>query len=54
VEWVLSKPAFSCPIVGATRPHHLKDAVTALTIDLTDTEIAQLEAPYTPQDNYLW
>jgi hypothetical protein len=32
----------------------LKDAVAALAIDLTDTEIADLEAPYLPQDNYRW
>ncbi|WP_238009125.1 aldo/keto reductase [Dactylosporangium sp. AC04546] len=54
LAWVLSRPAVSCPIVGATRTHHLQDAVGALGLDLTDTEIAELEAPYTPQDNYWW
>ncbi|GAB3845623.1 aldo/keto reductase [Dactylosporangium cerinum] len=54
LAWVLSRPVVSCPIVGATRPHHLRDAVAALGLALTDSEIAALEAPYTPQDNYWW
>jgi aryl-alcohol dehydrogenase-like predicted oxidoreductase len=54
LAWLLTKPAVSCPIVGATKPHHLQDAAAALTLELTDTEIAELEAPYTPQDNYWW
>ena len=54
LAWVLSKPVVSAPIVGATKPHHLQDAVAALDITLTDDEIAALEAPYTPQDNYWW
>ncbi|GGN58860.1 oxidoreductase [Actinoplanes lobatus] len=54
LAWVLSKPVVSCPIVGATRPHHLRDAVAALELRLTEQEIAELEAPYLPQDNYWW
>jgi aryl-alcohol dehydrogenase-like predicted oxidoreductase len=54
LAWVLSKPVVSCPIVGATKPHHLQDAVAALEIRLTEGEIAELEAPYLPQDNYWW
>jgi aryl-alcohol dehydrogenase-like predicted oxidoreductase len=54
LAWVLSKPVVSCPIVGATKPHHLLDAVAALDIALTDDEIAALEEPYTPQANYWW
>jgi aryl-alcohol dehydrogenase-like predicted oxidoreductase len=54
LAWVLSKPVVSCPIVGATKPNHLKDAVAALDLGLTDTEIAELEGHYTPQDNYWW
>jgi aryl-alcohol dehydrogenase-like predicted oxidoreductase len=54
LAWVLSKPVVSCPIVGATKPHHLSDAVAALDLHLTDAEIAELEQPYTPQDNYWW
>ena len=40
LAWVLSKPVVSCPIVGATKPHHLQDAVAALDVDLTDDEIS--------------
>jgi len=54
LAWVLSKAVVSCPIVGATKPHHLDDAVAALDITLTDDEIAALEQPYTAQDNYWW
>ena len=54
LAWVLSKAVVSCPIVGATKPHHLDDAVAALDIILTDDEIAALEQPYTAQDNYWW
>jgi 1-deoxyxylulose-5-phosphate synthase len=51
---VLSKPVVSCPIVGATRPNHLPDAVAALDLAPTGEEIAELERSYTPQDNYWW
>jgi aryl-alcohol dehydrogenase-like predicted oxidoreductase len=48
LAWVLAKPEVSAPIVGATRPTHLDDALAALSLDLTDEEIAALEAPYAP------
>jgi aryl-alcohol dehydrogenase-like predicted oxidoreductase len=54
LAWVLSKPVVSCPIVGATKPHHLQDAVAALEARLTEEEILALETPYLPQDNYWW
>jgi aryl-alcohol dehydrogenase-like predicted oxidoreductase len=54
LAWVLSKPVVSCPIVGATKPKHLQDAVAALDLTLTDGEISELEEHYTPQDNYWW
>jgi hypothetical protein len=41
-------PIVSAPIVGATRPHHLPEAIAALDIHLTDDEITSLEEPYTP------
>jgi aryl-alcohol dehydrogenase-like predicted oxidoreductase len=47
LAWVLRNPAVSAPIVGATKPHHLPEAVAALDIDLTDDEVAALEQPYT-------
>lgn len=48
LAWVLSKPTVSAPIIGATKPHHIDDAVAALDVDLTDDEIELLEEPYTP------
>ena len=54
LAWLLSKPVTSCPIVGATRPNHLIDAVAALDVHLTLDEVAALEEPYTAQDNYWW
>lgn len=54
LAWVLSKPVVSCPIVGATKPKHLQDAVAALEVELGQEEITALEEPYTAQDNYWW
>jgi aryl-alcohol dehydrogenase-like predicted oxidoreductase len=48
LAWMLTKPAITAPIVGATKPDHLADAIAALDVTLTDTEIAALEAPYVP------
>jgi aryl-alcohol dehydrogenase-like predicted oxidoreductase len=44
--WVLRNPLVCAPIVGATKPHHLKQAVDALDLSLSDDEAATLEAPY--------
>jgi aryl-alcohol dehydrogenase-like predicted oxidoreductase len=38
----------TAPIVGATKLHHLEDAVAALSLHLTQEEIASLEEPYLP------
>jgi len=46
--WMLSKPAVTSPIIGATKPHHLDDAVAAVDLELTEDEVAQLEEPYVP------
>ncbi len=46
--WMLAKPGITAPIVGATKPHHLEDAVAALSVKLTAEEIAALEAAYVP------
>jgi 1-deoxyxylulose-5-phosphate synthase len=54
LAWLLSKPVVACPIVGATKPTHLQDAVAALDLGLTEDEIDQLQRPYTAQDNYWW
>jgi aryl-alcohol dehydrogenase-like predicted oxidoreductase len=47
MAWVLRNPVVSAPIVGATKPHHLADAAAAVDLELSDTEIAALEQPYT-------
>jgi aryl-alcohol dehydrogenase-like predicted oxidoreductase len=52
LAWLLSKPVVTAPIVGATKPHHLGDAVAALDVKLTDDEVQVLEEPYTPQAPY--
>jgi aryl-alcohol dehydrogenase-like predicted oxidoreductase len=54
LAWVLSKPVVAAPIVGATKPRHLSDAVAALDIELTQDEIRRLEERYTPQSPYWW
>ena len=48
LAWLLSRSSVTAPIVGATKPHHLEDAVQALSVHLTPEEITQLEAPYVP------
>jgi aryl-alcohol dehydrogenase-like predicted oxidoreductase len=48
LAWVLKNPVVAAPIVGATKPHHLPDAVAALDVQLSDDEIRTLEEPYTP------
>jgi 1-deoxyxylulose-5-phosphate synthase len=48
LAWVLKNPVVSAPIVGATKPHHLPEAVAALDLHLTEDETQSLEAPYTP------
>jgi aryl-alcohol dehydrogenase-like predicted oxidoreductase len=47
MAWVLRNPVVDAPIIGATRDHHLTDAVAALDIDLTDGEVSALEEHYT-------
>ena len=48
LAWVLSKSAVTSPIVGATKPEHLSDAVAALSVELDDSEIEVLEQGYQP------
>ncbi|HVB50622.1 MAG TPA: aldo/keto reductase [Acidimicrobiales bacterium] len=48
LAWVLSKPAVTSPIVGATKTHHLSDAVAALEVVLDDEETKALESSYLP------
>jgi aryl-alcohol dehydrogenase (NADP+) len=48
LAWMLSKPVVSSPIVGATKEHHLADAVAAVDLRLDDAEIELLEEGYQP------
>jgi aryl-alcohol dehydrogenase-like predicted oxidoreductase len=48
LAWLLTKSAVTAPIVGATKLHHLEDAVAAVSLKLTPEEIASLEEPYVP------
>jgi len=48
LAWMLAKPYITSPIVGATKPNHLSDAVAALSVHLSLEDIATLEAPYEP------
>ncbi len=48
LAWLLAQPQVVSPIVGATKPHHLADAVAALDLALSPEEIERLEAPYRP------
>lgn len=48
LAWVLKNPVVTAPIVGATKEHHLSDAVSALDLELSDDEIRLLEEPYAP------
>lgn len=48
LAWLLAKPGVTAPIVGATKPHHLEDAVAALSIQLAPEEMHSLEEPYAP------
>ncbi len=48
LAWLLQKPGVTAPIVGATKPHHLQDAVAALSLKLTSQEVSELESVYVP------
>ncbi|MBV9868060.1 MAG: aldo/keto reductase [Abitibacteriaceae bacterium] len=48
LAWMLSKPFVTAPIIGASKPHHLDDAVASLELKLTPQEITTLEEPYIP------
>jgi len=48
LAWMYSKSVVTAPIVGATKMHHLEDAVAAIDVQLTPEKIAALEEPYVP------
>ena len=48
LAWHYTKPFVTAPIVGATKPAHLTDALAAMELTLSDDEVRQLEEPYVP------
>ncbi len=49
LAWMVQKPFITAPIIGASKAHHLDDAVAALSLNLTSDEITALEEQYTPR-----
>jgi aryl-alcohol dehydrogenase-like predicted oxidoreductase len=49
LAWVLQNPLVTAPIIGASKPHHLDDAVAALALKLSPEDIAELEGAYRPR-----
>ena len=50
LAWILSKLGITAPIIGASKPHHLEEALSALSIRLSPAEIKKLEEPYRPHE----
>ena len=50
IAWLLSKPAVTAPIVGASKAAHLDDPIRAVDSPLSEEEVATLEAAYVAQD----
>ncbi len=49
IAWLMQKPGVTAPIVGASKPKHLEDAIAAVSLKLTSDEVAALEAYYKPK-----
>ncbi|MFB9733741.1 aldo/keto reductase [Streptomyces thermocoprophilus] len=48
LAWLLHQDTVTAPIVGASKPQHITDAVAAVELRLTEKQIEELQAPYTP------
>jgi aryl-alcohol dehydrogenase-like predicted oxidoreductase len=48
LAWLLQKEPVTAPIIGATKIAHLEDAVGALSVKLTQEDVAYMEEPYVP------
>jgi 1-deoxyxylulose-5-phosphate synthase len=48
LSWMTHKPFITAPIIGASKPQHLIDAIGALSLKLETEEINRLESPYVP------
>ncbi|MEV1248312.1 aldo/keto reductase [Nonomuraea sp. NPDC049750] len=50
LAWLLQQPAVTAPIVGATKPGHVDDALGAMSVSLSDKDLASLAEPYRPRE----
>src|SRR5262249_40722912 len=48
LAWLLAKPGVTAPIIGSTKLDHLRAAIEALDVELSNEEMNELEAPYQP------
>ena len=48
LAWLLAQPGLTAPIIGASRPGQIDDAVAALAVELSAEDIQALQAPYLP------
>ena len=48
LAWLLQQPAVTVPIIGASKLHHVDDAVAAVELKLTVEELDALKKPYVP------
>lgn len=48
LAWLLSKQGVAAPVIGATKPHHIEDAIKALSVKLSADEVKQIEEGYVP------
>ena len=48
LAWLIARPGLTAPIVGASKPHHLQDAIAAASLKLEDAELKALSEPYKP------
>jgi aryl-alcohol dehydrogenase-like predicted oxidoreductase len=53
LAWVLAQPGVDAPIIGATKPHHLRDAVAALGLELEPSDLEALDAPSRPHHSHV-
>jgi len=50
LAWLLHQPGVTAPIIGASKPHHLNDAIAAVGLKLEPAEVKSLEEPYRPHN----
>jgi 1-deoxyxylulose-5-phosphate synthase len=48
LSWMLHKPVVTSPVIGATKPYQLEDAIKAVSLRLSHEEVAKLEELYEP------